>query len=196
MWQEIIIRKGAREIMGYRVKINGHQLFGNNESYIKWNEYLKTQGIEIDEDDCYEGTITDFMGALSVIEEIVMDIENDRQTRIKEFNKVASDLRDKGVTENEIQDMKHNTFGATSLFDLNNIYEKLIKYHKYQKDDIFPTSLFDELMQHTSNGYLFLPVTFYNICASILEEDRHFADKKHFNCYKLKDGEVISVSAC
>lgn len=33
--------------MSYRIYVNDTQLFGNNESYPEWDDYVKSQGIEI-----------------------------------------------------------------------------------------------------------------------------------------------------
>ena len=42
----------------------------NNEYYPEWEDFIRSTGIEI-EDDNYEGNITDIMGALTAIEKIV-----------------------------------------------------------------------------------------------------------------------------
>ena len=38
--------------MSYRTSVNGVQIFGNNEYYKEWTDFLKSKGIEIDEDGC------------------------------------------------------------------------------------------------------------------------------------------------
>lgn len=78
--------QGIRErvkAMSYRTKINGKQLFGNNEWYEEWGEYLISKGIEIDDEGLYEGELDNFMEALEVIEKITMNIEAERRERKK-----------------------------------------------------------------------------------------------------------------
>jgi hypothetical protein len=65
--------------MSYRTTIESVQLFGNNESYPQWIEFIKSQGISVDADGCYEGDITDFMGAVKAVEEIVMELHQQRE---------------------------------------------------------------------------------------------------------------------
>lgn len=64
--------------MSYRTTINGSQLFGNNEFYGEWIDYIKSQGIKIDGNGNYKGEITDFMSALTVIENITMRLHHER----------------------------------------------------------------------------------------------------------------------
>ena len=56
--------------MAYRTHVNDVQVFGNNETHPEWIEFIKSQGIAVDEDDMYDGVITDFMAALSVANSI------------------------------------------------------------------------------------------------------------------------------
>lgn len=65
--------------MSYRTRVNGHQIFGNNECYSEWLTFIKSQGIEINEEGNYEGEITDFMAALEAIEKITMQLHHDRE---------------------------------------------------------------------------------------------------------------------
>ena len=76
--------------MSYRTKINGKQLFGNNEWYEEWGEYLISKGIEIDDEGLYEGELDNFMEALEVIEKITMNIEAERRERKKAGEKFFS----------------------------------------------------------------------------------------------------------
>lgn len=160
--------------MSYRTYINNTQVFGNNEYYPEWEEFIKSQGIEVNEDGCYDGEITDFMGALMTIEKIVMRLEKEFQER--------KDLRNR-------LNGKHKPI--QSLFDFSNIVEELEEQDENVK---FGKSLFDKLLHYTQNGYAFMPYAFYMACEDKLER----ADKRikgHFHCYKLKDGETINVSA-
>ena len=64
--------------MAYRTYVNGVQIFGNNEYYQEWIDFIQSQGIEIDGDDCYHGSITDVQEALTVIDRIILRIEKER----------------------------------------------------------------------------------------------------------------------
>ena len=48
--------------MSYRIRVNGVQIFGNNESYPEWEEFIRSQGIEIGEEGNYEGGDNRFYG--------------------------------------------------------------------------------------------------------------------------------------
>lgn len=145
--------------MSYRTRINGVQVFGNNECYEKWINFIKTKGIEVDEEYCYDGKITDVMGAISVIEEIVMDMENEE-------------------------------YRTNSVFDLSFMKDKITHENSNAK-----SCLLDELIQHIECGYVFMPYAFLQACKDVLEMDHFHADKKHFNCYKLKKGKSIHIKA-
>lgn len=67
--------------MSYKTRVNGKQLFGNNEWYDEWGKYLISKGIDIDDEGLYEGELDDFMEALEVIEKITMNIEAKRRER-------------------------------------------------------------------------------------------------------------------
>lgn len=64
--------------MSYRTYVNGVQVFGNNEYYDEWIDFIKSCGIQVDEDGAYEGDITDFMGALVVVEKITLQLNQKR----------------------------------------------------------------------------------------------------------------------
>lgn len=67
--------------MSYRTNVNGKQIFGNNEWYDEWGEYLISKGIKISDEGLYKGELDDFMEALEVIEKITMNIEAKRRER-------------------------------------------------------------------------------------------------------------------
>ena len=58
--------------MSYRVRVGDTQIFGNNECYEEWDDFIKSQGVDIDEEGCYDGYIKDVNRGLNVIEDIVM----------------------------------------------------------------------------------------------------------------------------
>ena len=161
--------------MSYRVYVNNFQIFGNNEGYTKWDDFIKSQGIEI-KDGCYDGYITDVMGAIKVLEEIVMDEEAKQQKRINKY--------DFSKHDEEI----NRRFGPSSLFDLTNIPYKINNH----PDDYF---LLDELIQIKENGYMFLPLTFLNACNDMIEKSHHDDDSYRYYNFKIKEGCKIHVYA-
>lgn len=173
--------------MSYRVKVNGVQIFGNNESYAEWDEFIESQGIEIDEDGCYEGDINDFMSMLQVVENITIHLDNVRKKRAEKAKEKTKDM-----TEKERKIALSEMYGIKSIFDLTNIPENI---KKKDTNDRFRTSLFDELSEYIQHGYAFMPYALYLACASKLEKVEPFSIDGHFDCFKIKDGEVIHVSA-
>lgn len=134
--------------MSYRTYIENSQIFGNHERYPKWFAFLKTQGIEPDEDGQYEGDITDVMGMILVLEEIVCDIEKDRRERIDSLIAKCENTK----TYSEMKKIRNHT--ACSIFSFEDTYFTLLHQDKNEK---FGTSLLDELIKYTENGYMFLP---------------------------------------
>ena len=97
--------------MSYRTKINGKQLFGNNEWYEEWGEYLISKGIDISDECTYEGELDNFMEALAVIEKITMNIEAKRRER----KKIGEE------------------FFSQSIFDNRNIYDNMMPFEEEYK---------------------------------------------------------------
>ena len=65
--------------MSYRTNVNGYQIFGNNEYYTEWIDFLKSEGIEVDEDDgFYDGYIDNLQGMFDVIDAITKKLINER----------------------------------------------------------------------------------------------------------------------
>lgn len=175
--------------MSYRTYINGHQIFGNHERYPEWLEFIASQGIKINEDDNYEGEITDFMGALIVIENITLRLEKERRDRKAAFEK---EMEEKNFTDKEKEVARSTIYGIKSMFDWSNTPIDL--EHENQEDK-FHTSLFDKLNEIINNGYAFMPIVFFKACEDKLEEDKCFSTNGHFECYKLKEGETLHVKA-
>lgn len=164
--------------MSYRTYVNGVQVFGNNEHYPEWLDFIREQGIEIGEENQYEGHITDFMGAMETVENIVLRIE-------------------KEILENRMSLCGHGTKAALlaekrypSLFDLTGIKRKL---EDTAGDPGYRPRLFDELYDRIDNGYLFMPIMLYDACKDLLDLDLAHPDR--FRAYKLKPGEKIHVKA-
>lgn len=177
--------------MSYRTYVNGTQIFGNNESYQEWIDFIRSEGIEVDEEYNYKGEIKNFMEALLTIEKISMNIERKRYEQKKEL---VDKLLKNGMSNEEINNKIGNNdfFGFSSIFDLSSIYNKVVNSNQ-NKDDNFGYSLFDELDSIIENGYMFLPYSFYLACKDKLESSESFLIKKHFKCYRVKFGETIEV---
>ena len=161
--------------MSYRTYVNNVQIFGNNEYYAEWIEFIKSQGIEVDEDGCYEGDITDFMGALVVVEKITLRHNKGRDEFEKEFS---------------------GKFGVQKIqrcFDFTYIPEKFSDVEN--PVDELDNSLFDALKDMVENSYALLPYTLYQACEDLLQRDHIYTTPGHFHCYKLKDGKMIHVKA-
>lgn len=161
--------------MSYRTKINGKQIFGNNESYPEWIEFIVSQGIEVDNEGCYEGNITDFMAMMQVIEKITLKIGLDKQNILEKLEKTKRPLTSNGI------------------FDFSYIQKEIEMNEEIDID--FRNSLFDKLYETIKEGYAFMPYALYLSCKDKLEEDKMFSTDGHFRCYKLKEGETIKVSA-
>ena len=152
--------------MAYRTYINDVQVFGNNEDYPEWIEYMENKGIKISEDGVYHGEIDDFMEALDVIESIVMRLETERRMR----------------KQNGAEFFSH------SIFDLGNIYDD-VKEHPTEE------SLLDKELYYLENGYMFMPYAFFKACENIIEYKGISLKGKHTKVFKLKDNCKIKVSA-
>lgn len=160
--------------MKYKTYINGVQIFGDDACYGEWMEFLKSQGIEVDEDNCYDGYITDFMGAMEVMESIVERLYKERE-----------DLRERTPdTEKK------------NLFDFTGIPSKLEgQKHRADLKPQYRLSLFDQLSEVMQNAYAFQPYAFYMACRDQLEPDYNFTVPGHLKCFKLKYGNRIHVKA-
>lgn len=154
--------------MSYRVKVNDHQIFGNNETYPEWNAFIESQGITIDAEYCYNGEIKDIMQAITVLERITLRLHQERLEQMKQGIK------------------------AKNIFDLTHIPEEL---ENQPSSDKFNNSLLDCLIDITTHGYMFLPQTLIKACENKLEQIQPYNTPGHFHCYRIKDGEIITVSA-
>lgn len=152
--------------MSYRTYVNNTQIFGNNESYPEWINYIKSKGIEVGEDNNYIGELDDFMEALDVVESIVMKLEAERRENKKN-----------GLS-----------FCSKSIFDLGEIYDAVAK----DPDD---ESLLDSEIEYIKNAYMFMPYAFLKTCEDIAEYTGLSFEGKHTRMYKLKDGCKIKVTA-
>lgn len=152
--------------MSYRTYVNDIQVFGNNEYYPEWEEFITSKGIEINEDGQYDGEIDDVMGMFEVVDKITRRLIN------KQHQKVLNKKKDfRGNLETELTDLSSSYWLAEGNCIL----------------------AFNERM--VSNAYCFLPYQVYLAVEDIIEETHCTDSKWAFHTYKLKDGKKISVSA-
>jgi hypothetical protein len=167
--------------VSYRTYVEDTQVFGNNECYREWLEFIKSQGIKVDYDQCYEGEIHDFMGALVTIETIVMRLYKEAEARRERFGGKIGNKKMYG------------------LFDLTHMVDTIAMNNQVDENGNrvfeYGDSLFDELLDAINCSYAFMPYAFFVACKDKLEAVDSYSTKDHFCCYKLKDGETIHVNA-
>lgn len=157
--------------MSYRTRVNGTQIFGNNEYYEKWADFIKSQGIGIDEDGIYDGDIEDLQGMFNVIDTITRELINERHNQV-----VAGDLTWDGEPYRELTDLSKSMW----LTDRT----PLLMYN----------------MQMVDHAYCFLPYQVFKAVEDIIEKSDvpYISDdgKEWYCCsYKLKEGKKIHVHA-
>ena len=126
--------------MSYRTYVENEQIFGNNDYFEKWIEFIKSQGIEVGEDGDYDGEITDFPKALKTIEEIVLDLEK------------------------EYRESKKPSHWKKSIFDFSDIYEEI-----KEENGKHVESLTDKIEWKINHAYAFIPYYFLKICKDKLD---------------------------
>ena len=73
--------------MSFRHYIDGVQIFGNNDYYPEWEDFLEKNGVKVDKDDgFYEGYITDVKGMFETIDTIVRNTLKETEGRIADLN--------------------------------------------------------------------------------------------------------------
>lgn len=156
--------------MSYRTYVNEHQIFGNNEYYQEWFDFIKSQGIEVSDEFTYDGYITNVMGAVKAIEKII--------------------LRKAKESEETIISRNGKTFKHCKLFDFSNEYGKIIM----DREDKYGMELTDHILFIEDMSYMFMSVAFINACKDLIERDPKPKRKRLYN-YKVKDGKQIHVHA-
>lgn len=155
--------------MSYRTYIDEEQIFGNNDYFKEWEEFIKSQGIEIDEEGCYSGDITDVQGLFETIDKITRNM-------IKEFHaKVESGEKNwKAEPYKELTDLSDSMWlnDDTPILMFNN---QIIQEH-----------------------YVFLPYQAYLILKDKIEHTDGYTkdgvEWGYWYSYKLKEGLKIHVS--
>lgn len=155
--------------MSYRTSVNGTQIFGNNEYYPEWIEFLKSEGIEVDEDDGYDGYISNLKGMFDCIDEITKRLINNWHEKV------------------ERQELDWNDKPYRELTDLSNSI--------WLKND---ASILMFNIQMIENAYCFLPYQLFMAIANLIEKCKHDdpgAVALGYRYYRLKDDERIYVHA-
>lgn len=157
--------------MSYRTHINDTQIFGNNEVYQEWIDFLLSKGIEITEDGVYDGYIDDLQGMFNVIDTITRERINYRHNQV-----VAGELTWKGEPYKELTDLSESIW----------------------LDDKTPLLMYN--MQMIEYAFCFLPYQVFKAVENIIDKsDIPYVseDGKEWNCcsYKLKAGKKIHVWA-
>lgn len=155
--------------MSYRTYINDHQIFGNNEGFEEWFDFLTSHGIEVKEGGSYDGYIDDLQGMFEVIDKITSKLIEDRHKKV-----VSGELDWQGKPLREMTDLSDSMWLA----------------------DQTPLLMFN--MQVIQNYYCFLPYQVFKAVEDIIEESKrpYVGDKEWYLCtYHLKEGEKIHVYA-
>ena len=160
--------------MSYRTYANDVQIFGNGEYYSEWFEFLKSQKIEINEEGCYRGEITDFMGAVTTIEKIVLRLNKEQEERKERFGG------------------KIGRYKIQSLFDFTSNINRVVEQ---TPDETSGFSVLDKLFDIVNMTYAFMPYVFFQACEEDLETIDAYSTPNHFRCFKLKEGKTIHIEA-
>lgn len=155
--------------MSYRTSINGVQIFGNNEYYQEWIDFIRSEGIKDDEDGLYDGYIENLQGMFNAIDIITRGLINDRHNQV-----VAGELTWEGKPYRELTDLSESMW-------LN---------------DETPLLMYN--IQMIENAYCFLPYQLFKAVEDIIEQCKHDeprAVRLGYRYYRLKDGIKIHVYA-
>ena len=161
--------------MSYITSVNGVQIFifSNNEYYIELENFIKSHGIEIDDDCCYDGEIDDVVGMLDAIDKITRRLIKERKCQI--YN---------GETD----------YDGKPLLELTDLSNSM--WLDWLDDDT-PILMFDAQM--LNYAYCFLPYQVYLAVKDVIEPTHEVYKKDGVNwdfcTYKLKDGAKIRVHA-
>lgn len=167
-------------ILSYHVYIDNVQLFGNDEDIPAWNEFIRSQGIEINEETHeYEGEITDFMGMIVCLEQIVLQVQADLEPIFKSQKEPILSFRG----------------NQQSILDYSHIFDSLRNQESFGHTYGKGTSLFEELFDVVNNGRGFLPYLAYVVCKPKLKPAKVFSTPNHFHCFEFKPGCSCHVKA-
>lgn len=156
--------------MSYRTRINETQIFGNNECYQEWIDFIRSEGIEVDEESSYDGYIENLQGMFDVIDKITQRLINKRHEQV----------------------VNGETWLGKPMHELTDLSESM------WLDDETPLLMYN--MQMIENAYCFLPYQVFKAVEDIIEKSdaAYVSDdgKKWYFCsYKLKADKKIHVCA-
>lgn len=155
--------------MSYRTRVNGHQIFGNNDYYTEWIDFLQAEGIEVDEEGLYDGYVDNLQGIFDTIDVITKKLIDNRHKKIVAGER---DWDDKPYKE---------------LTDLSD---------SIWLNDKTPVLIFN--IQMIKNAYCFLPYQLFKAVEDIIEECEHDelgTVRLGYKWYRLKDDKRIHVYA-
>lgn len=178
--------------MSYRTRINGTQIFGNNEYYPEWIEFIKSQGIVVGEDGDYEGRITDVMGALNTIEDIVFRLAAEKESRIITADQARYAVKAAGLgdVQKGYDVIRENEKDHNPIFDFSWQY----KCMKFDREDVYGLSITDTLLNVIDTAYIFMPIVFLKACGDCIEKASS-DEPGRLKAFKVKEGSSILVSA-
>ena len=118
--------------MSFRHYIDGVQIFGNNDYYPEWEDFLEKNGVKVDKDDgFYEGYITDVKGMFETIDTIVRNMLKETEGRIADLNYGIKD--DMSILEMNQRAIDHY-YIFLPLQVLNAVKDKLELDRRYKDD--------------------------------------------------------------
>ena len=167
--------------MSYRTTVNGVQIFGNNEYYPEWIDFVKEQGID-EEDGEYDGEIMDIMGAVKTIEDIVLRLEREHRE-----DGIGHDYDSHYIVATN-ETMKNKRY--RSLFDFSGIYDKTLS----EKGRTYRQSLTDRLLEIQENAYVFMPLAFLKACGNCIKRKMSRNEDRTWE-YVLVKGKSVHVHA-
>jgi len=158
------------------------QIFGNNEGYTEWNEFLESQGIEI-VDNNYDGYITDVMGIFATIDRIMRRLQKEYHKRVEDQPaEMVEKLKSAGL-------FYHIAHEITDLSD-----------SMWLQDE---TPWLEFNIQMIQSAYCFLPYQVFKAIepkiervSRIPQEDSVIDGVDWWHCYyRIKPGEKLHVRA-
>ena len=178
--------------MSYRTYINNTQVFGNNEIYDEWLNFVESQGIEVSEECTYDGEITDVMGAVKVIEKIILRLASEHNEPVVTLKVATAIAKNETISsEKKVEELKEHSFNQNRMYDFTRQYENILR----DEQDKYGMSLTDHMMFVKNNSYMFMSVAFLEACKDLIEPVRNEETKTRLYNYKLKDGMKIHIHA-
>lgn len=166
--------------VSYRTTVNGVQIFGNNECHPEWLDFVRSQGVAVDAENCYDGVIRDVMGAIEACERVVLRIDDERRATRESLLTTATN-----VAARERIERRH-----PDVFDLREMRRVVDRANDPGEPPMAPR-LLDELLSVVEDGYLFIPLALLRACEpDVVRDDGH---PTRLNAYRVRDGHEIAV---